>query len=382
MKPLSFSQISLYQSCPLCYKLQYIDKLKGKDKGYFSFGTMMHLCAQYFFRVNVPPPPALDELLQFYDENWLSEGYESAEEETRYRAYGRDILAKFWEIHQEYFRPPIATEKLFNIDIDGVKLRGYIDRVDKLPGGGLAIIDYKTTRELFTAEHLENDLQLTLYQIAAEQLWKLPVAQLTLYHLRSNTACTCAPRQPAQLAQARQLVSEVAENIARSNFPATENQFCPCDFPEYCPYYRHQYPVPQAELTLPLPEPASVTAETVEEYASLQKQIKELQSKLDEVKQQIISFCQTQNLNRVYSKEHAITYKMVDRTGFEENAIRTLLEQSGLWEKVLSFDPAQVKQLISDESIAPNIREQLGALRQVISSSPQLWLKKRASEEE
>ena len=28
MRPLSYSQISLYQNCPLSYKLQYIDKLE------------------------------------------------------------------------------------------------------------------------------------------------------------------------------------------------------------------------------------------------------------------------------------------------------------------------------------------------------------------
>jgi len=76
MNPLSYTQISIYQSCPLLYKLQYIDGLKPKDKWYFSFGSTLHLCAEYFFKVRVPPPPSLDELLQYYDKNWLSEGYE------------------------------------------------------------------------------------------------------------------------------------------------------------------------------------------------------------------------------------------------------------------------------------------------------------------
>ena len=62
MKPLSYTQISLYQSCPLRYKLQYIDGLKPKDKWYFSFGTTMHVCAEHFFQVRVPPPPSLEEL--------------------------------------------------------------------------------------------------------------------------------------------------------------------------------------------------------------------------------------------------------------------------------------------------------------------------------
>src|SRR4030067_3723028 len=154
MKPLSYSQINQYQQCPFSYKLQYIDGLKPKDKGYFSFGSTMHLCAEYFFRVKVPPPPSLDELLQFYEQNWLPAGYESVEEEVQYKAYGKEILAKFWEIHHSNFRMPVAVEQMFYVDIEGVKLRGLIDRVDKLDSGGVSIVDYKKNKNLFTSKHL------------------------------------------------------------------------------------------------------------------------------------------------------------------------------------------------------------------------------------
>lgn len=241
MRPLSYSQISLYQSCPLCYKLQYIDGLKPKDKWYFSFGTTLHLCAEYFFKVSVPPPPSLDELLKYYEKVWLSEGYQSAEEEAKYRAYGRQILTKFWKVHSADFRLPVAVERMFYIDIEGVKLRGFIDRIDKLDSGGLSIVDYKTSQKLFTKGDLENDLQLTLYQLAVERMWFLPIEKLTLYHLRSNTPCSCAARSESQLEAAGHLVLEVAEKIAQGRFQAIENQFCPCDLAEHCPYYRHKY---------------------------------------------------------------------------------------------------------------------------------------------
>ena len=94
IKPLSFTKINLYQTCPLNYKLQYVDGLKPKEKWYFSFGSTVHLCAEYFFRVKVPPPPTLETFLLFYEENWLSEGYESAEEEENYKVYGREILTR------------------------------------------------------------------------------------------------------------------------------------------------------------------------------------------------------------------------------------------------------------------------------------------------
>ena len=371
----------MYQSCPLCYKLQYIDGLEPKDRWYFSFGTTMHQCAEHFFKVRVPPPPSLDELLQFYEQNWLSAGYESVEEEAKYKAYGREILSKFREIHSADFRVPVAVERMFHIDIEGVKLRGFIDRVDKLESGGLSIVDYKTNKELFTTDDLEKDLQLTLYQLAAERIWQLPVERLTLYHLRSNTPCSCKPRGETRLEQARQLVLEVAENIARERFPAIENRYCPCDFPEHCPYYRHKYMVDTAEPVQQGVLPGIAAADAVEQYASLQAQLKELQGKIDEQKEIIINFCQSEGLNRVHGTEHDITYKLVEKTGFSEEEVRELLEPEGLWNRVLSLDQSQLKQILADEEVAKDIRNKLKTLRQVIATYPQLWVSKIKKEE-
>ncbi len=377
MRPLSYTQISLYQSCPLQYKLQYIDGLKPKDKWYFSFGSTLHLCAQYFFKVRVPPPPSLEELLQFYGKNWISEGYESVEEEANYKTYGGEILAKFWEIHSADFKIPVAVERIFYIDIEGVKLRGYLDRVDKLDSGRLAIVDYKSNQGLFTQDDLEKNLQLTLYQLAAEQTWHLPVERLTLYHLRSNTPCSCAARDEGRLAEARQLVLKVAKSITEERFSATENQYCPCDFAEHCPYYRQRVePLEETDILRGM-----AVDEAVEHYVSLQGQIKELALQFEEIKQMIISFCQAEGLNRVYGREHAVTYKLVEKTGFSEDEVRALLEPEELWHRVLSLDQSRLKQLITDEAITKDIRHKLEALRQVISSSPRLWVRRLIEEE-
>jgi putative RecB family exonuclease len=382
IRPLSFTQISLYRSCPLSYKLQYIDGLKPKDRWYFSFGSTLHSCVERFFKVSTPPPPSLEELLRFYDRSWLSEGYTSPEEEKRYRDFGREILTGFWNIHQADFRIPVALEKGFYLDIDGVKLRGFMDRVDKLESGGLAVIDYKSNRELFTAGYLAEDLQLTIYQMAAEQTWRLPVERLTLYHLRSNTPCSCPPRGRAQLEQTRRLVLEVAENIARGNFPATENEYCPCDFPEHCPYYRHKYAASAPPTAAQELLPGMAAANAVERYAGLQAQIKDLQVQLEETKQCLIDFCCQQGLNRVFGDEHEITYKLIERSGYAEQDVRAVLEPAGLWEKVLGLDPARLKELLTAAGTPAAVKSQIQALKHVTSSYPQLYLKKSAGEEE
>jgi len=371
----------MYRNCPLNYKLQYIDKLKPKDRGYFSFGSTLHLCTERFFGIKVPPPPTLEETLQFYENNWLSEGYESEEEEANYRAFGREILARFWEIHHVDFKMPLAVERPFIIDIEGVKLRGVIDRVDKTESGGLAILDYKTNKDLFTADYLEKDLQLTLYHIAAEQTWQLPVEKLTLYHLRSNTPCSCQPRNDIELNKARNIVLEVADSIEQGKFPAVENQFCPCDFPEHCPYYKQKYVDITAEpQALDLLRGMSIE-EAIERYVTLQSQIKELQLQFDEIKDTIINFCQSKELNRIHGKENDITYKLVERSGFDEEEVKALLEPEGLWQRVVSLDSSRLKDLIDDEDTAADIKEKLENLKKVISSYPRLTAKQAKEEE-
>ncbi|MEE9398863.1 MAG: PD-(D/E)XK nuclease family protein, partial [Dehalococcoidales bacterium] len=99
------------------------------------------------------------------------------------------------------------------------------------------------------------------------------------------------------------------------------------------------------------------------------------------LREMIIDFCQAEGLNRAYGSEHEITFKLVERTGFNEEEVRALLEPEGLWTKLLSFDQSKLKQLIADEDVAKDIRKKLEALRQVISASPQLWVRKRTEEE-
>jgi putative RecB family exonuclease len=281
---------------------------------------------------------------------------------------------------------PIALERAFNLDVDGIKVRGFIDRVDKLESGGLSIIDYKSGRELFTTDYLADDLQLTLYQMAAEQTWGLPVERLTLYHLRSNTPCVCGPRHPATLSEARHIILDTAGAIARGDFPATENQFCPCDFPEHCPYHRHEFikaalpDAPAAARQELLPGIAAMDA--IETYAGLQAQIKELESQLQEARQKIIGYCQAEGLNRLYGNSCEINYRMMQKTGFDAAEVQRLLEPAGLWPRVLGFDPALLKDLLSDNSIPADVRRAVAALRRAVSSYPQLWVKRRAGEDE
>lgn len=375
MRPLSYSQISTYQSCPLSYKLQYIDGLKPKAKWYFSFGETLHTCAEYFFKAKLPSYPTLDELLCFYEESWVSEGWESAEEEARQKDYGEKVLRDFWGIHSCEFKIPLATERIFMVDIQGVKLRGYIDRIDKLETGGLAIIDYKSNQELFTKDYVENSLQLTLYQLACEQMWDMPIETLILYHLRSNTSVSSRPRSRDQLDDTSHLVISVAENIATERFPATENQYCPCDFPEYCPYYKHKYGEAIPESAKPEQLRNIAIDDVIERYAALQDEQKIIEKEFADLKDLIVRYCEVGGINRVFGPEHSITYRVIQRTGYDEEKIKSLLEPAGLWDRVLRFEPAKVAEILKSDDVPQEIKERISTLAEVVSSYPRLWLK-------
>jgi RecB family exonuclease len=384
MRPLSYSQISRYRTCPLWYKLQYIDRLKPKVRYYLSFGDVIHQCAEFFYKVPVPPPPSLEKLLRFYETAWISEGFESPQQEQEYKEYGRQLLGEFWNKHYPEFRLPLAVEHQFAVRIaEGITLGGKIDRIDKLDGG-VAIVDYKTNKEPFTSDHLAQDLQLTFYQLAVEETWKLPVKRLTLYHLRSNIPFTCEGRRPERLREARQIILNVANGIQNRVFPATENSLCAfCDFPEHCPYHKHEYAQPEPEQSSGREILKGQDArEIVEEYAALQIRKKEIEARLDEIKQLICEYCEAQELKRLFGKDHTITYKTVERNGFDEERVRALLEPTGLWPRVLKYDSSLVKELLEADYLNADLRKKLEALKETISSYSLLTVKKLKGEDD
>jgi len=62
--------------------------------------------------------------------------------------------------------------------------------------------------------------------------------------------------------------------------------------------------------------------------------------------------------------------------GLEQDEVRALLDGTVLLDRVLSVDQTKLKELVTDEEVALEIRNKLQALQQVVSSYPQLWVKK------
>jgi probable DNA repair protein len=97
-----------------------------------------------------------------------------------------------WIIDAELPRPPFvvkAHEQAVELDVDGIRVRVRIDRIDALPSGGVAIIDYKSGRVIgpprWFASRPEG-VQLAVYAQAVDAQGDGPVRALAFAQLKAG----------------------------------------------------------------------------------------------------------------------------------------------------------------------------------------------------
>jgi len=361
MRPLSHSAIALYMDCPLRYRLVYVDGLETEEKSYFSFGSSLHKALAFFYDVRVPHSPSLEELLKFYQDNWEKEGYESDEQEKEYFEYGRQILTEFYNRHVKDYHLPLAVERRFNFSVEGIPVTGYIDRIEKLPSGKLEIVDYKSGKALFELEQLRKDSQLSMYQMAVEEAFGLEVERLTFYHLRSQTPFSIDPHSREQIEVMRRHIIEVAGAIQKQEFEPKRGVWCPCEFPQFCPYYRHQYMTEEEKRIGAFPE--MKIEQVVEEYGELKAKYKELDVREGELREVLIKYFAEKGVREVCSGSHRVYQVAIEKDEYDENEVRKILEPQGLWERVVSLNGKLLNELLEDPLLPVDIKRRLDLIK-------------------
>ena len=415
---LSYSAISTYQKCPLSYKFLYVDKLPTKPSHYLSFGSSIHAALEFFYRVEVPEPCDLEELLQELDNVWLRDGYEGEALEQEYKEKGRAILTQFYRENAPSFGVPVAVEKRFAIDMDGITLSGIIDRIDRLEGGGLEIIDYKTNGKLPPKTKINTDLQLPIYHMAAEQLYGIAPQKVTLYFLVPNERVS-ARKTKTDIKRALAAIRKVAEGIGAQNFDPFKNPLCPwCDFIESCPLHMND-PVMLAkaaangkvsnvvpgnkvndadaksqqnsgsaatatstvsatkatEAIKELKQSASAIEKAVDEYLDLVNQISNARLRLAELQTIIHNYCESNSLTSISGTHGRLARRAHKTTHYNVEKLRDLLEARGLWDKVLDVNGTFLKQLLDDDGSQSELRKLIDTAKEVEEISYALYIK-------
>jgi putative RecB family exonuclease len=369
---LSYSSIDTYETCPAKFKFAYEDRLPRHPSPALSFGDSLHRALQCFHNRPVPLPPAREELMEMLDAVWVSDGYRDASEERTYRDHARQVLVQYHVENVERYRIPVALEFRFTIEIEGVQVNGMIDRMDRLPGGGYEIIDYKTNRRLPPLSRVERDLQLSIYHLAAREVWGIDPERLTLYYLLPGQRMTTS-RTPEDVDELRARIATVAERIGAGKFEPRENPLCDwCDYQALCPIFRHRF---EREDGDPTPR----MTELVDEWIGLKRRGREVYRRIDELVALINAFCEEHGYRRLYGSDGAAVDRRPQHvTQPDEEALRRVLEPLGLWERVLSVDTKKLNDLVERRRLAPEVEDAILASREEVRTQHALYLKEPA----
>jgi len=122
--------------------------------------------------------------------------------------------------------------------------------VNRIDGDAVEIIDYKTGKPR-DAKKAAEDLQLSIYALAAREVLELEPKRLVLYYLMSNEA-VATTRDAKSLAAAKQKIGQVADQIRAGDFSAKPGFGCGyCDFKPLCPAHEQLIPIRSAIESAP-----------------------------------------------------------------------------------------------------------------------------------
>jgi putative RecB family exonuclease len=334
---LSYSSISTYELCPLQYRFRYIESRPGRRTPALGFGESLHEALRRFHAQPVPVAPNLEVLLGYLDDAWDPAAYRSEQEERAYHSHAREVLIAYHKDNAKGFRVPVALEQRFQIDVNGVTVSGVIDRMDRAPDGSYEIIDYKTSRRLPPRKYVEADLQLSIYHLAAYEVWGILPDRLTLYFLLPGQPMTVT-RKPEDLAATRARIAEVAGKIRAGAFEPKENRLCDwCDYQAQCPLFAHRF---TGEET-----PVDIGA-AVDEWIATKRRLLRDADRLEELSATIHSYCDDTGLQRLFGDDAAVTRYARTENVYDEAAVRRVLEPLGLLHEVSRVEYAAVDALL------------------------------------
>jgi DNA helicase-2/ATP-dependent DNA helicase PcrA len=233
---LSATTVEAYQTCPLKFKLLRDWQIPGPVSAAMFYGNIVHQVLRDFHQAwQAGRPRSEGEVLQRFGALLAEAPFDDEFQRVLYQKQGAQQLSAFLACQAQQPPPAILhVERDFQIKIDGVLVRGRMDRVDRLGERRIRILDFKTGAA-YTQQKADDSLQLTLYAIAARQAWGAEPQELMIYNLEDNSQIV-TPRTEVQLQEARDKVRQVAEGIKAGNFDPTPGFHCRwCEYRNLCP---------------------------------------------------------------------------------------------------------------------------------------------------
>lgn len=355
---VSYSSLEAFKNCPQKYKFSEIEKIKEPKTREAVFGSYIHEVLHWFYE-NDPDFPTLEELLNYYKENWPQPeafGWKNNKDADNYLKEGLRQLESFYTANTPLQSIILDLEKHFVLDFEVNRekhhLSGIIDRVDSLGNNRYEIIDYKTGKRVPSQQDTDKDLQLSIYALGLLSFWpKLEPKNidLSLYFLKPGLRVT-SKRTPNQLEKTKQEIKGSITKIIKSDFTPTPSRLCDwCGYRRRCPVW-HDYYI-QTNLT------GRKVSLLVDEYFALQKKDYQLNQRLKEIKEQINDYCKKNSIAQISGKTGTlkkvsgkkITYnisQIIETLGPLNRLEQVLMVNQKVMEEVLQELPDSFKKII------------------------------------
>ena len=246
----SYSAFSTYETCPMRYAFSYVYKIPepSRPAAALTFGSTAHDAFEAFTRerrerlARGEAAPTRDDLERLFRERWVPTEFGDRATEETYQRRVSTLLDNFWSGEVATLGEAIVEEQKFELVIEDpsgappVVVTGSIDRIDRLPSGGIEVIDYKTGK-LGSQKDVHESLQMSIYALACRDALGLGTPErVTLYFTESATRMSTT-RTDEQLDAARADILARTARIRSGDFAATPSaDACRwCDYARLCP---------------------------------------------------------------------------------------------------------------------------------------------------
>jgi RecB family exonuclease len=233
---LSPSALDNYRRCPQQYLFGRLWALEEGPRGTLTFGRVVHdTIRRTLAELRKGNKLPFEEVQRIFETEWKSAGFEDDYQENEYKKDGLEQLKVFYAAMLGSLPEILEQEKTFELPMENnVIIAGRIDQVNALGGNNVEIVDYKTGKPKKDLD-ARRDLQLSIYALAAVEIFEWNPVRLVFHYLQNNQI-QATTRDAKQLQDAQEIVQEVAADIRAGQFPPKPGYLCRnCAYRPICP---------------------------------------------------------------------------------------------------------------------------------------------------
>ncbi len=248
LETLSPSRASDFKTCPQLFKFRAIDRLPEPTTIYQARGTTAHLALErlYDLPADRRDPPTLFDLFR---EAWsevrgeaeYQDLFATAEDETAWGVESMELLANYFSIEDPTTIDPFDREMDMTEDLDGIVIRGILDRIDRDVDGRLIITDYKTGKAPPERFAFPAFFALKIYALLIRRRTGETPKELRLLYLNGPTLYRLEiedQQLDAMDGQLRALWKTINRAIVSESYPPKPGRLCDwCSFQGICPAF-------------------------------------------------------------------------------------------------------------------------------------------------